>query len=151
MTVLARSSRHGEGLYMADLTDHGLLARAVAGDDTAFATLVDPYQREVFRHCYRMLGSGADAEDATQDTLERAWRKLATYDGSGAFGAWLRRIATNVCLDGLRARKTRIGPVGYGPPAAPGAMPGPPDPALAWGEPVSDSDLRVSQDPQEEV
>jgi RNA polymerase sigma-70 factor (ECF subfamily) len=98
-----------------------------------------------------MLGSGADAEDATQDTLERAWRKLATYDGSGPFGAWLQRIATNVCLDQLRARRARIGPVGYGPPAAPGAKPGPPDPELTWVEPVSDSDLQISQDPQDEV
>ncbi len=72
---------------MAAFADPVLLARAVAGDDGAFAALVEPYQRPVFRHCYRMLGSGADAEDATQDTLERAWRKLLTYDGSGPFGA----------------------------------------------------------------
>jgi RNA polymerase sigma-70 factor (ECF subfamily) len=98
-----------------------------------------------------MLGSGADAEDATQDTLERAWRRLATYDGSGPFAAWLQRIATNVCLDGLRARRTRIGPAGYGPPAAPGTVPGPPDPELAWVEPVSDSDLHGTADPQDEV
>jgi len=136
---------------MASPTDHGLLARAVAGDDTAFADLVDPYHRAVFRHCYRMLGSGADAEDATQDTLERAWRRLATYDGSGPFAAWLQRIATNVCLDGLRARRTRIGPAGYGPPAAPGTVPGPPDPELAWVEPVSDADLHGTADPQDEV
>jgi RNA polymerase sigma-70 factor (ECF subfamily) len=136
---------------MPDSADIALLARAAAGDDAAFAELVGPCRRPVFRHCYRMLGSGADAEDATQDTLERAWRKLATYDGSGPFGAWLQRIATNVCLDGLRARRTRIGPVGYGPPTAPGATPGAPDPELAWVEPVSDADLRVSQDPQDEV
>ena len=98
-----------------------------------------------------MLGSGADAEDATQDTLERAWRRLATYDGSGPFGAWLQRIATNVCLDGLRAKRRRIGPADYGPPAAPGAMPAPPDPELAWVEPVSDSDLHGTADPQDEV
>jgi RNA polymerase sigma-70 factor, ECF subfamily len=136
---------------MAASTDIALLARAGAGDDAAFAELVEPYRGPVFRHCYRMLGSGADAEDAVQDTLERAWRRLVTYDGSGPFGAWLQRIATNICLDGLRARRARIGPVGYGPPAAPGEMPGPPDPELAWVEPVSDSDLRVSQDPQDEV
>ena len=70
---------------MPDSADIVLLARAVARDDSAFAELVEPYQGPVFRHCYRMLGSGADAEDATQDTLERAWRKLATYDGSGPF------------------------------------------------------------------
>jgi len=136
---------------MPDSTDIALLARAVAGDDAAFAELAGPFRGPVFRHCYRMLGSGADAEDATQDTLERAWRKLATYDGSGPFSGWLQRIATNVCLDGLRARRTRIGLVGYGPPTAPGATPGPPDPELAWVEPVSDSDLRASQDPQDEV
>jgi RNA polymerase sigma-70 factor, ECF subfamily len=136
---------------MAASTDAGLLARAVAGDEDAFAALIEPHQRPVFRHCYRMLGSGADAEDATQDTLERAWRRLATHDGSGPFGAWLQRIATNVCLDGLRARRTRIGPAGYGPPTAPGAMPAPPDPELAWVEPVSDSDLRGTADPEDEV
>src|SRR5260370_26946940 len=98
-----------------------------------------------------MVGSGGGAEDATQEPLERAWRKLATYDGSGRFGAWLQRIATNICLDGLRAKRTRIGPAGYGPPMAPGAMPGSPDPELAGGEPVSDSDLHRSGDPQDEV
>jgi RNA polymerase sigma-70 factor (TIGR02960 family) len=131
-------------------TDSGLLARAAAGDDSAFAELVGPHQRAVFRHCYRMLGSGADAEDATQDTLERAWRRLATFDGSGPFGAWLQRIATNICLDGLRAKRTRIDPASFGPPMAPGAMPGSPDPELAWVEPVSDSDL-LPPDPQDEV
>ena len=136
---------------MHDSPDVALLARAAAGDGTAFAELVEPLRGPVFRHCYRMLGSGADAEDATQDTMERAWLKLATYNGSGPFGAWLQRIATNICLDGLRARRTRIGLVGYGPPAAPGTVPGPPDPELAWVEPVSDADLRVSQDPQDEV
>jgi len=136
---------------MPSPADPDLLARAGAGDDAAFAALVEPHQRAVFRHCYRMLGSGADAEDATQDTLERAWRRLETYDGSGAFGAWLQRIATNVCLDGLRAKRTRIGPAGYGPPTAAGAMPEPPDPELAWVEPVSDSDLRGTGDPQDEV
>ena len=136
---------------MTDPTDVGLLARAVAGDDAAFAALAGPYRRAVFRHCYRMLGSGFDAEDATQDVLERAWRRLATYDGSGPFGAWLQRIATNICLDGLRARRTRIEPAGYGPPAVPGTAPGPPDPELTWVEPVRDTDLYGSDDPQDEV
>ena len=136
---------------MADPAEPALLARAAAGDGAAFATLAGPYQREVFRHCYRMLGSGADAEDATQETLERAWRKLATYDGSGTFAAWLQRIATNICLDGLRARRVRIGPAGYGPPTATGAVLSTPDPELAWVEPVRNGELYGTADPQDEV
>lgn len=128
---------------MVETTETALVARAVAGDGTAFAALASPHRRAVFRHCYRMLGSGADAEDATQDTLERAWRKLATYDGSGPFAAWLQRIATNICLDGLRARRTRIGPA-----AGTGAVP---DPELTWVEPVRDADLYGEADPQDEV
>lgn len=134
---------------VADAAD--LLARAVAGDEVAFVSLVSPYQRPLFRHCYRMLGSGADAEDAAQDTLERAWRKLASYDGSGPFGGWLHRIATNVCLDGLRATRARAGPGGYGPSAQAGAKLAPPDPEVAWVEPVSDAELGGSIDPQQEV
>jgi RNA polymerase sigma-70 factor (TIGR02960 family) len=136
---------------MADPTEPALLARAAAGDGAAFAALAGPYQRAVFRQCYRMLGSGADAEDATQETLERAWRKLATYDGSGPFPAWLQRIATNICLDGLRARRIRVGPADYGPPTATGAPLGPPDPELAWVEPVRNGDLYGTVDPQDEV
>src|ERR1700748_3218390 len=121
---------------MADPAETALLARGVAGDGAAFAVLAGPHQRAVFRHCYRMLGSGADAEDATQETLERAWRKLVTYDGSGPFAAWLQRIATHIALDGLRPGRVRIGPASYGPPATHGAALGGPDPELAWVEPV---------------
>jgi RNA polymerase sigma-70 factor (TIGR02960 family) len=128
-----------------------LLARAVAGDDAAFAGLVRAYERPVFRHCYRMLGSGPDAEDAVQDTLERAWRRLPTYDGSGPLGAWLHRIATNVCLDTLRSSRARRSPSGYGPPTAAGSSPGPPDVETTWVEPVSDTDLAGIADPQETV
>jgi RNA polymerase sigma-70 factor (TIGR02960 family) len=126
----------------------GLLALAVTGDDAAFAALVTPYRRPVFRHCYRMLGSGLDAEDAVQDALERAWRRLASYDGSGSFGAWLHRIATNVCLDILRTRRARASPAGLGPPAGPGSVTAPPDPEVAWVEPVSDADLGGAGDPE---
>src|SRR5215467_8956412 len=117
-----------------------LLALAAGGDGAAFAALVSAHERPVFRHCYRMLGSGQDAEDAVQDALERAWRKLASYDGSGTFGAWLHRIATNVCLDMLRTRRVRLNPAGLGPPTAPGSAPMPPDPELVWVEPVSDAE-----------
>ena len=135
------------------MTDSGdldhLLALAASGDDAAFAALVRPRERPLFRHCYRMLGAGPDAEDAVQNTLERAWRKLATYDGSGSFGGWLQRIATNVCLDALRARRARLGPATHGPPATVGSSLAPPDPEVAWVEPVSDAELNWAGDPQE--
>jgi RNA polymerase sigma-70 factor (ECF subfamily) len=98
-----------------------------------------------------MLGSGADAEDATQDALVRAWLGLRGYDGSGAFGGWLHRIAANVCLDALRSRRKRLDPVAEGPPASPGTAWMTSDPWQLWVEPVSDADLAVSPDPQDEV
>ena len=125
-----------------------LLVRAAAGDDRAFETLVRPHERAIFRHCYRMLGSGPDAEDAVQDTLERAWRRLASYDGSGSFAAWLHRIATNISLDALRTRRARLSPAGYGPATVTGSALAPPDPEMIWVEPVSDADLNGSVDPQ---
>ncbi len=133
---------------MASTDPDDLLAQVLAGDDAAFATLVRAHERPVFRHCYRMLGSGLDAEDAVQDTLERAWRRLATYDGSGPFGAWLYRIATNVCLDLLRARRARLSPAGHGPPAVAGSILAPPDPEVVFVEPVSDDDLNGTGDPE---
>src|SRR5262249_1545647 len=73
------------------------------------------------------------------------------YEGSGPFAPWRHRIATNICLDMLRARKARGDPAGYGPPARPGAALAPPEPELAWVEPVSDNDLTGPANPQDEV
>jgi RNA polymerase sigma-70 factor (TIGR02960 family) len=131
-------------------TGQDLLDRAVRGESSAFAVLVQPHRRAVFRHCYRMLGSGVDAEDATQDTLERAWRRLATFEASGPFGGWLHRIATNVCLDALRQRRPRLDPTGEGPAISPSAFSPEVDPELSWVEPVSDADLEAS-DPGEVI
>src|SRR5271165_2642981 len=124
----------GEGSAVAASTGStgpdDLLARAVAGDDAAFAALVGVHERPLFRHCYRMLGSGPDAEDAVQDTLVRAWRRLDTFDAAGTFGGWLYRIATNVCLDVHPMGKARLDPISIAPPADPAAMPRAPDPEL---------------------
>lgn len=89
---------------------HDQLLAAQSGNQEAFKTLTDPYYRELITHCYRMLGSLQDAEDQVQETLIRAWRKLASFEGRGSFRAWLYKIATNSCLDLLKVRVRRVLP-----------------------------------------
>jgi RNA polymerase sigma-70 factor (TIGR02960 family) len=83
------------------------LARARAGDEDAFRKLTDPYRRELQLHCYRIVGSAQDAEDLLQETLLAAWRGLEQFEGRASVRAWLHRIATNRCLDALRASRRR--------------------------------------------
>jgi RNA polymerase sigma-70 factor (ECF subfamily) len=85
-----------------------LVAAAVAGEEGAFAALSERHRRELHVHCYRMLASFDEAEDAVQETLLRAWRGRDGFDGGSLFRAWLYRIATNVCLDALRQRSRRL-------------------------------------------
>jgi RNA polymerase sigma-70 factor (ECF subfamily) len=127
------------------------LAQARRGDEDSFAAIVASHNRALFRHCYRMLGSGPDAEDAVQDTLVRAWRRLDTFDAAGTFGGWLYRIATNVCFDVLRSRRVRLGPFGEGPPSDPRTMLAAPDTELVWVEPIGDAQAGSTLDPQDEV
>jgi RNA polymerase sigma-70 factor (TIGR02960 family) len=89
-----------------------LLARARAGDDHAFAQLVEPFRRELQLHCYRMLGSAQDAEDALQETLLAAWQGLGGFEERASVRTWLYRIATTRCLNALRSasRRPRSGP-----------------------------------------
>jgi RNA polymerase sigma-70 factor (ECF subfamily) len=86
--------------------DHTTLRRAQAGDGDAFEELVEPHRRELLVHCYRILGSLEDAEDILQETLLAAWRGLEKFDGR-SLRAWLYRIATNRCLNHLRAGSRR--------------------------------------------
>jgi RNA polymerase sigma-70 factor (TIGR02960 family) len=83
------------------------IAAAIAGDESAFAALSERHRRELHVHCYRMLASFDEAEDAVQETFLRAWRSRDRFEGSSLFRAWLYRIATNVCLDMLRQHSRR--------------------------------------------
>ncbi len=92
-----------------------LLVAAQAGDEHAFRRLVELHRADLQAHCYRMLASWADAEDAYQDTLLRAWRALDRFDGRSRLSTWLYRIATNVCLSALRrTSRQRVLPAGVG-------------------------------------
>ena len=114
-----------------------LIARARAGDGDAFQELTGPYQRELQVHCYLMLGSLADAEDALQDTLLAAWQGLGAFEGRASLRTWLYKIATNRCLNARRAASRR--------PAREWDIPGvqPPEPTrlgeVAWLEPFPDT------------
>jgi RNA polymerase sigma-70 factor (ECF subfamily) len=90
------------GVVAADL-----ITRARAGDGDAFRELTEPHRRELQVHCYRMLGSFQDAEDALQDTLLAAWQGLGGFEGRASIRTWLYRIATNRCLNALRSASRR--------------------------------------------
>jgi RNA polymerase sigma-70 factor (ECF subfamily) len=111
------------------------IERAKAGDERAFAALVEPYRRELQLHCYRMLGSLQDAEDLVQETLLAAWRGLAGFEERASLRAWLYRIATNRSLNALRDRGRRPAPEDY--------MATPPTRHIepSWLEPYPDSAL----------
>ena len=135
------------GPTSATAPDPGLLEAARDGDEQAFGRLVEPRRGELQAHCYRMLGSVQDAEDALQDALLRAWRGLSGLDDAKAMRAWLYRIATNTCLDAIGKRPKRVVPVDYGPATDPHEGPGDPVVESVWIEPYPDEQLNVEDGP----
>jgi RNA polymerase sigma-70 factor, ECF subfamily len=123
--------------------EQGFLDAARAGDEPAFARLVEPYRRELHAHCYRMLGSLHDAEDALQDALLRAWKSLDRFEDRGSLRAWLYRIATNTSLDVIGRRPKRVLPLDHGPASNPHDGPGEPLVESVWIEPYPDETLGV--------
>jgi RNA polymerase sigma-70 factor (ECF subfamily) len=123
--------------------DRALLERARDGDEDAFTRLVEPHRRELHAHCYRMLASVHDAEDALQDALLRAWRAIARFEGRSSLPSWLYTIATNTCLDQIARRPKRVLPIDYGPATDPHVGPGEPLLESVWIEPYPDEILGV--------
>ncbi len=124
--------------------DTELIDRARSGDQQAFEELVAPYLRELRVHCYRILGSLADAEDGLQETLTAAWRSLAGFEGRASIRTWLYRVATSRCLNMLRAASRRV------PTSGPPLEVEPPEPTrlgeVLWLEPYPDTLLDETMD-----
>ena len=125
-------------MIVADAPDPRTLEAAQQGDSAAFGALVEPHRRELHAHCYRMLGSLQDAEDALQETLLRAWRGLGGFEGARPLRPWLYRIATNVCLDAIAKRPKRVLRLDGSAPSQPDAGPGTPVLESVWIEPYPD-------------
>jgi RNA polymerase sigma-70 factor (ECF subfamily) len=122
--------------------DTELLAAAKAGDEDAYAALVTAHRAALHAHCYRMLGSVGDAEDALQEALLRAWRGLPRFEGRSSLRTWLYTITTNACLKAIERRKTRVMPVDFGPAG---------DPHGELDEPLVESSLWLEAYPDERL
>lgn len=129
-----------------------LLHAARGGDERAFAALIDTHRGRLHAHCYRMMGSVSDADDALQETLINAWRGVARFDERSALGSWLYRIATNACLNAIKARKRRALPLQTGFRSDdPLDAAGPPVLEQVWIEPYPDAAepmLEAAWDPE---
>src|SRR5436190_4590085 len=118
-----------------------LIEAASSGDESAFAQLIEPFRGELHAHCYRMLGSMHDAEDALQEALLRAWRGLARFEGRSSLRSWLYTIATNTSLNHISRRPKRVLPIDYAPASDPHDGPGQPLIESTLVEPYPDEAL----------
>jgi RNA polymerase sigma-70 factor (ECF subfamily) len=121
-----------------------LLQAARDGDQDAFPRLVEPYRGELHAHCYRMVGSVHDAEDALQETMLRAWRGLARFEGRSSLRSWLYTIATNTSLNLIAKRPARVLPIDYAPATDPHDGPGEPIVESVLIEPYPDEALALA-------
>ncbi|MGH9154855.1 MAG: sigma-70 family RNA polymerase sigma factor [Acidimicrobiales bacterium] len=120
------------------------------GQRAAVDVDLEEHRRELTGYCYRMLGSGFEAEDAVQETMVKAWRNLDRFEGRSALRSWLYRIATNVCLDMLRGPQRRARPMDLGPSSTADSALGPVVPEHAWVQPIADARvLPTDGDPAE--
>jgi RNA polymerase sigma-70 factor, ECF subfamily len=123
--------------------DEELLEAARRGDEGAFSQLIELHRGVLHAHCYRMLGSVQDAEDALQETLLNAWRALPQFGGRSSLKSWLYRIATNACLKTIERRPARVLPIDYGPAADPHDPVAPPLLESVWIDPYPDTGIEL--------
>jgi RNA polymerase sigma-70 factor (ECF subfamily) len=129
---------------MIDASESVEVAAALAGDHAAFERLTTRYRRELLVHCYRILGSFEEAEDVLQETLLRAWRRLASFEGRAPLRAWLYKIATHTALNAQAGRRRRSLPTATHRPADPQAPLLAPNHEILWLEPLPDALLTAS-------
>lgn len=123
------------------MDEAALLDRARTGDDAAFAQLVAPYRNELHAHCYRMLGSYHDADDALQDALLGAWKGIERFEGRASIRSWLYTIATHAAMHTAKRRPQRMLSIDYGPATLDPHQLGDPVDEPIWLEPYPDADL----------
>jgi RNA polymerase sigma-70 factor (ECF subfamily) len=134
---------------MTLLVDSNAMPARTDAPEIRFEDL-EQHRRELTAYCYRMLGSGFEADDAVQETLVRAWRGIDRFEGRSAVRSWLYRIATNVCLDMLRGRQRRARPMEVGPASTTEAFDGARLPEGSWVGPIADDRvLDLDGDPAE--
>jgi RNA polymerase sigma-70 factor, ECF subfamily len=119
-------------------------APATPADEATYRRLVEPHRSELHAHCYRMLGSVHEAEDALQDAMLRAWKALPRFEDRGTVRAWLYKIATNTCLDAIAKRPKRVLPIDHSAAHDPHAGVGEPVVESVWIEPYPDERLGLA-------
>jgi RNA polymerase sigma-70 factor (ECF subfamily) len=130
---------------MSRAEEQSLLEAARGGNEDAYQELVETHRGELHAHCYRMLASVHDADDAVQEALIRAWKGLTGFEGRSSVRTWLFKIATNTAIDAANRRSRRELPVDLFPPAGPGEGPGPARWETEWIEPYPDQLLGASE------
>lgn len=122
-----------------------LVKAAREGDQRAYAQLVEAHRGPLYAHCYQMLGSVHDADDAVQEALVKAWKALGRFEARSSLRTWLYTIATNVCLRMIERRPSRVLPIDYGPPADPHLPLGAPLAESVWIDPYPDRQLGLDE------
>ena len=150
--MISRLLRRRIGMAISALRSPHLESGAVTVDARSYVPeQLELHRRELTGYCYRMLGSGCEADDAVQETMVRAWKAAEGFEGRSSVRSWLYRIATNVCLDMLRSRKRRAQPMDLGPSRPPVETSlAPILPENAWVSPIADARVvPVNADPAE--